>query len=143
HGLASAQARVCAPGRGQNGNDERLPRCVVHRLHPKLVTGVWIGYDQPRTIIARGYAAILAVPLWARFMKAATSGDAPDEFPVPPTLSSAAICRSKERGDAGSPPRTLARWGADAEDRRSTGRRRRRTGDESATTNGAVFDRRL
>ena len=57
------------------------------------MTGVWIGYDQPRTIIARGYAAILAVPLWARFMKAATSGDAPDEFPVPPTVSGVAICR--------------------------------------------------
>jgi len=63
---------VCAAAAWQDGNDERLPRCVVHRLHPKLVTGVWIGYDQPRTIIARGYAAILAVPLWARFMKAAT-----------------------------------------------------------------------
>ena len=41
---------------------------------PSLVTGVWVGYDQPHTIRRNGYAAELAVPMWTRFMKAATKG---------------------------------------------------------------------
>jgi len=36
---------------------------------PELVTGVWIGYDQPREIARRAYGARLAVPLWTAFMK--------------------------------------------------------------------------
>ena len=35
---------------------------------------MWVGYDQPQTIRRNGYAAELAVPMWTRFMKAATKG---------------------------------------------------------------------
>ena len=36
---------------------------------PEVITGVWIGYDQPREIARRAYGARLAVPLWTAFMK--------------------------------------------------------------------------
>jgi penicillin-binding protein 1A len=36
---------------------------------PGVVTGVWIGYDQPREIARQAYGARLAVPLWTAFMK--------------------------------------------------------------------------
>src|SRR4029078_2076069 len=35
-----------------------------------LVAGVWLGFDQPQTILPGGYAGDLAVPMWAKFMKA-------------------------------------------------------------------------
>jgi penicillin-binding protein 2D len=60
---------------------------------PRLVTGVWIGFDQPKTIIAGGYAGEVAVPLWGRFMKAATKGDRPEWFTPPKGLVGVAICR--------------------------------------------------
>ena len=40
-----------------------------------------------------GYAGDLAVPLWGRFMSAATRGDKPDNFKAPRTVTSATICR--------------------------------------------------
>ena len=43
---------------------------------PKLVTGVWVGFDQPKTIVAGGYAGDLAAPIWGRFMRAASGKDA-------------------------------------------------------------------
>ena len=58
-----------------------------------LATGVWVGYDQPRTIIGNGYAGDLAVPLWGRFMAAATRGDKPEGFASPANVSGATICR--------------------------------------------------
>jgi membrane peptidoglycan carboxypeptidase len=61
---------------------------------PHLVTGVWVGYDMPRTIMRGGYAARLAVPIWGRFMKAATrQDDQKDWFKAPPTVRTATICR--------------------------------------------------
>jgi penicillin-binding protein 1A len=54
---------------------------------------VWIGYDMPRTIIANGYAGELAVPLWGRFMAAATRHDKPDRFTMPATVVPVTICR--------------------------------------------------
>ena len=33
---------------------------------PHLVTGVWVGFDQPKSIASGGYAGELAVPIWAR-----------------------------------------------------------------------------
>jgi penicillin-binding protein 1A len=64
---------------------------------PGLVTGVWVGYDMPRTIIADGYAAELAVPIWGRFMKAATREEKTDWFKRPKTVTTVTICRLSGR----------------------------------------------
>jgi penicillin-binding protein 1A len=57
------------------------------------VTAVWVGYDQPRTIVSGGYATELTVPLWARFMMAATRGDRGEPFRVPSTVTGVEVCR--------------------------------------------------
>jgi 1A family penicillin-binding protein len=82
----AAQARQIGfrlPAAGKTGttNDYRDAWFVGYT--PRLVTGVWVGYDQPRTIIRGGYAAELAVPLWARFMMTATHDDKPESFRPP------------------------------------------------------------
>jgi membrane carboxypeptidase/penicillin-binding protein len=81
------------PAAGKTGttNDYRDAWFVGYT--PKIVTGVWVGYDMPRTIVANGYAAELAVPIWARFMKTATRNDEPEWFKAPPDVTSATICR--------------------------------------------------
>ncbi|MGE3401209.1 MAG: penicillin-binding protein 1A [Vicinamibacterales bacterium] len=60
---------------------------------PTLVTGVWVGYDRPRTIMRGGYAAELAVPMWSRFMATATRGDEPEWFSPPSTVTAVKVCR--------------------------------------------------
>ena len=58
-----------------------------------IVTGVWVGFDQPRTILPNGFAADIAVPIWAKFMKAATNGDKPEWFTPPAGITTATVCR--------------------------------------------------
>ena len=41
----------------------------------------------------RGFAGMVAVPAWARFMKAATTGAKPDWYEVPADVEKVAICR--------------------------------------------------
>jgi 1A family penicillin-binding protein len=60
---------------------------------PQLVTGVWFGYDKPRMIMDRGFASVVAVPAWARFMMAATRGVAADWFEMPGSLVKVKLCR--------------------------------------------------
>ena len=62
------------PAGGKTGTTNDYKDAWFVGFTPSLAAGVWIGYDQPRTIRRGGYASELAVPLWARFMKAATRG---------------------------------------------------------------------
>ena len=81
------------PAAGKTGTTNDYHDAWFIGFTPHLATGVWVGYDQPRTIIGRGYAADLAVPLWAHFMKQATRNDKPDWLSRPRNLTTARICR--------------------------------------------------
>jgi penicillin-binding protein 1A len=87
------QAGFTLPAAGKTGTTNDYHDAWFVGFTPKLVTGVWVGYDQPRTIIGNGYAAQLAVPMSARFMNAATRGDGSSWFQPPATITSATICR--------------------------------------------------
>ena len=81
------------PAAGKTGTTNDYRDAWFVGFTPHLVTGVWVGYDMPRTIIANGYAGELAVPLWGRFMAAATRNDKPDRFTMPSTVVPVTICR--------------------------------------------------
>jgi penicillin-binding protein 1A len=81
------------PAAGKTGTTNDYRDAWFIGFTPHLVAGVWIGYDMPRTIIANGYAGELAVPLWGRFMAAATRGAAADRFSKPATVVPATVCR--------------------------------------------------
>ena len=54
---------------------------------------MWVGFDQPKTILPNGFAAQIAVPLWTTFMKAATRDDKPEWFTPPAGVTTATVCR--------------------------------------------------
>jgi len=81
------------PAAGKTGTTNDYRDAWFIGFTPHLVSGVWIGYDQPRTIMAGGYAAELAVPLWGRFMVRATNGNAPDWYQAPAAITTATVCR--------------------------------------------------
>jgi penicillin-binding protein 1A len=87
------QVGFTLPAAGKTGTTNDYVDAWFVGFTPHLVTGVWIGFDQPQTIIRNGYAGELAVPIWATFMKTATKGDKPDWFERPATVTSATVCR--------------------------------------------------
>jgi penicillin-binding protein 1A len=94
HGTAY-KARVegfTLPAAGKTGTTNDFVDAWFVGFTPKLVAGVWIGFDQPHTIIANGFAGDLAVPLWARFMKTATAVDKPEWFTPPQGIVTATVC---------------------------------------------------
>jgi 1A family penicillin-binding protein len=81
------------PAAGKTGTTNDFFDAWFVGYTPKLATGVWVGFDQPRTILPNGFAADVAVPFWAMFMKAATAEDAPEWFKAPDGVSTATVCR--------------------------------------------------
>ena len=87
------QAGFTLPAAGKTGTTNDYVDAWFVGFTPKLVTGVWIGFDQPKTIIRNGYAGEVAVPLWAAFMKTATRGDKPEWLSRPASVMGANVCR--------------------------------------------------
>jgi membrane carboxypeptidase/penicillin-binding protein len=81
------------PAAGKTGTTNDYNDAWFVGFTPHLVTGVWVGFDQPKTIISNGYAADVAVPIWAGFMKRATKGDKPDWLEKPANVVTANVCR--------------------------------------------------
>jgi penicillin-binding protein 1A len=50
---------------------------------PTLVAGLWIGYDQPRSLGSHETAGRLAAPVWADFMRRALRGVSPERATIP------------------------------------------------------------
>ena len=58
---------------------------------PELVTGVWVGFDDGRTLGKRETGGSAAAPIWLEFMQAATAGRPSVSFAVPEGVEFARI----------------------------------------------------
>jgi penicillin-binding protein 1A len=89
--VRQAGFRQRAAGKTGTTNDYRDAWFVG--FTPDLVTGVWVGFDQPRTIVPGGYASELAVPIWGTFMRDATAGAPSRWINRPSDLVAVEICQ--------------------------------------------------
>ena len=92
-GYRARQVGFTLPAAGKTGTTNEYVDAWFVGFTPSLVTGVWIGFDQPRTIVRNGYAGELAVPIWASFMKVATRGDKPEWLARPANVTGVNVCR--------------------------------------------------
>src|SRR5204863_1531278 len=81
------------PAAGKTGTTNDFNDAWFVGFTPTLVAGVWVGFDQPRTILPNGFAAEVAVPIWAAFMKPATQNDKPEWLLPPSGVTTATVCR--------------------------------------------------
>jgi penicillin-binding protein 1A len=72
-----------APAAGKTGTTNDYKDTWFEGFTTHLAAGVWIGYDKPRQVMAGGYAAKVALPVWANVMKQAQGTYSTEEFPVP------------------------------------------------------------
>lgn len=80
------------PAAGKTGTTNDYKDGWFVGFTPSVVTGVWVGFDQPKTIFNGGYAAQVAVPIWARYMRDATRGHKAEWFERPKDIIGVAIC---------------------------------------------------
>lgn len=76
------------PAAGKTGTTDDYRDAYFIGYTPRLVAGVWVGRDTPRTIGLTGAQA--ALPAWVDFMQEAAPADCRD-FPIPAGITLAAI----------------------------------------------------
>jgi len=92
-GIKARQGGFTLPAAGKTGTTNDYMDAWFVGYTPHLLAGVWVGFDQPKTIVPNGYAADLAVPIWTAFMKTATNADPPDWFTRPDNIVGVTVCR--------------------------------------------------
>jgi penicillin-binding protein 1A len=65
-------------GAGKTGTTNDSLDAWFVGFHSSLTCGVWVGFDQPRSIYKDAYGADLALPVWVDIMQSASSKDYPD-----------------------------------------------------------------
>jgi penicillin-binding protein 1A len=71
------------PAAGKTGTTNDFRDAWFVGYTPNLVAGVWVGYDDHRSIGAKETGARAALPIWLEFMKTALDASEPVEFTAP------------------------------------------------------------
>jgi penicillin-binding protein 1A len=80
------------PVGGKTGTTNEFKDAWFVGFSSSIVVGVWVGYDQPRTIATDGYGARYALPIWADFMTRAARVRPSAEFERPAGLAEETLC---------------------------------------------------
>jgi len=77
------------PAAGKTGTTNDYKDAWFLGYTSTLTCGVWVGFDQPTTIIPHGYGAALALPVWTQVMNRAA-----DHYPAKPLQPTMSIQRA-------------------------------------------------
>ena len=91
-GSAARALGVSGPVAGKTGTTDQYHDAWFVGFSSSLVVGVWVGLDQPSPIGRDAYAARVAVPIWADFIKRTARVFPANDFPVPATLHAVELC---------------------------------------------------
>jgi penicillin-binding protein 1A len=82
-GTARAAAKLGKNIAGKTGTTSDFRDGWFIGYDPNLVAGVWVGYDDHRSIADKETGASLALPIWLSFMAEAREENDDEDFPVP------------------------------------------------------------
>jgi 1A family penicillin-binding protein len=83
---------VRGPVGGKTGTTNEYRDAWFVGFSTSVVAGVWVGFDQPTTIGKEAYAARVALPIWADFMKRTAKALPVAEFPIPTGVQPEELC---------------------------------------------------
>lgn len=87
HGTAVAASKLPFPAGGKTGTTNDFTDAWFVGFSPTTTCGVWVGYDEKKSLGAKETGARAALPIWINFMTAAMVGKDAGEFqPLPAGL---------------------------------------------------------
>jgi penicillin-binding protein 1A len=85
HGTGIAAAKLPFPVGGKTGTTNDFTDAWFMGFSPTMTCGVWVGYDEKKSLGAKETGAHAALPIWMNFMTAAMAGKDAGDFQPPPT----------------------------------------------------------
>lgn len=86
HGTAVAAAGLNLPLAGKTGTTNNFTDAWFVGFSPSVTCGVWVGFDEKKSLGAKESGARAALPLWMDFMKAAAAEHPQTDFSPAPVL---------------------------------------------------------
>jgi penicillin-binding protein 1A len=84
HGTGIAASKLNHPLAGKTGTTNDFTDAWFVGFSPSVTCGVWVGYDEKKTLGPKETGAQAALPIWIDFMKVAIAGQPNEKFPEPP-----------------------------------------------------------
>jgi penicillin-binding protein 1A len=88
HGTAVAAAKMPYPLAGKTGTTNDFTDAWFIGFSPSLTCGVWMGYDEKKSLGPKESGGHAALPIWIQFMSVALAGKEPGEFQPAPASNS-------------------------------------------------------
>ena len=79
------------PSAGKTGTTDDYRDAWFIGYTPQVITGIWVGFDQPRPGGKGFTGGAVAAPIWGRFMRQALAARPAVDFPKPETVVSVSI----------------------------------------------------
>jgi len=86
HGTAAAAAKMPFPIAGKTGTTNDFTDAWFVGFSPAITCGVWMGFDEKKTLGAKETGAHAALPIWMNFMSVALAGKDPGQFAPAPEM---------------------------------------------------------
>src|ERR1700726_2813725 len=99
HGTAVAAAKMPYPLAGKTGTTNDFTDAWFVGFSPSLTCGVWIGYDEKKSLGDKETGGHAALPIWMQFMNVALAGKDPGEFQLGPGQGNSAVARKVDTPD--------------------------------------------
>jgi penicillin-binding protein 1A len=99
HGTGIAAARLPFPVAGKTGTTNDFTDAWFMGFSPTMTCGVWVGYDEKKSLGAKETGAHAALPIWMNFMTAAMAGKDAGEF-QPSPVAPRAVAQKVDTPDA-------------------------------------------
>jgi penicillin-binding protein 1A len=87
HGTGAAAAKLPFPVGGKTGTTNDFTDAWFMGFSPTMTCGVWVGFDEKKSLGAKETGAHAALPIWMNFMTVAMAGKDPGQFQPPPEAS--------------------------------------------------------
>lgn len=91
HGTGWRANALGRPAAGKTGTTENNRDAWFIGFTPNIITGVWVGFDDNRSLGIAETGGSAAAPIWLNFMKDAVTAYTETDFPIPPGVVFARI----------------------------------------------------
>ena len=95
------------PVAGKTGTTNDIRDAWFVGFSPSLITGVWVGFDQEKSLGRQEVGGRAAAPIWLYFMEKALQGKPVEAFPVPPGINFIKVDHKTGVPTQGSGPGTI------------------------------------
>jgi penicillin-binding protein 1A len=82
-GTGVAAKKLGRPIAAKTGTTNDYSNAWFIGFTPRIVTGVWVGYDRPRSLGPDATGGRVAAPIWVAYMERVLAGMPVEDFPVP------------------------------------------------------------